>query len=86
MSKHTPGPWHAEWNGDAWQIHATQTQIAEVYYGCDADKERDAPDARLIAAAPDLLAFVRYIRMTLPHYSAQVKEAITVIQKATGKS
>ena len=49
-TKHTPGPWNVEkycvWAGDKY-VAATQTGI---------DEEEQAANARLIAAAPDMLA------------------------------
>lgn len=47
MSKHTPGPWtvgRCTWNEDA-----------NVCYELEGIKRGSAADARLIAAAPDLL-------------------------------
>ena len=60
MNGHTPGPWKAEQNGDG---HATTGLVlAEDPYGVVAtvsrrwqDCETQTADARLIAAAPDLL-------------------------------
>jgi hypothetical protein len=58
MSKHTPGPWkifgaRAE-NGTSQEIHAESKFIARVFMNGNP-MEREA-NARLIAAAPDLLA------------------------------
>lgn len=48
MSKHTPQPWKARGN----EIHAHGGIVAEV----NTIEERGIADARLIAAAPELLA------------------------------
>ena len=74
MTAHTPGPWRA-WKGPnetVWEILARVTEygppmrpIARVsvrHYGNEAEREANA---RLLAAAPDLLAaaaaFVEYV-------------------------
>lgn len=49
MSKHTPGPWVV---GNVGEVVAGGTTLADVY----GDDEQADVDARLIAAAPDLLA------------------------------
>jgi len=61
MSKHTPGPWRAElinWQGPngkeyiTWEV--TQEKHAGEWY--DLAETLTAADARLMAAAPDMLA------------------------------
>lgn len=49
MSEHTPGPWVV---GNVGEVVAGGTTLADVY----GDDEQADVDARLIAAAPDLLA------------------------------
>ena len=76
--KHTPGPWvtgNARWdaNGDA-------------MYTLHGIKEVCAPDARLIAAAPEMLAALKVvatIRNGWPEVFDQVDAAIT---KAEGET
>jgi hypothetical protein len=50
MSDHTPGPWKVEKEGTRWY---------EIHYGedgeCVAEIVHDKADAKLIAAAPDML-------------------------------
>lgn len=70
MNKHTPGPWvvgkaarnpYPDPPGDKWSIAAYGCWIAGVYpfvRGCQDDSEAKA-NARLIAAAPDLLEACR---------------------------
>jgi len=59
-AKHTPGPWAAippgkgDNENDLWEIHDGYGRTATVY-GLPDEPEIDA-NARLIAAAPDLLA------------------------------
>ena len=53
MSKHTPAPWEH----NDYQIIAGETVIANCTYG--ARNSNNANDARLIAAAPELLEVVQ---------------------------
>jgi hypothetical protein len=60
MSKHTPGPWVVatssnKHNGSGWRdIHSTSGPFAPSYVG-----EALEDDARLIAAAPDMLSLLK---------------------------
>lgn len=96
MSKHTPGPWsiHHKPRCD-WQIvGADEYSIVGVP---DDDKygrpTEDAANARLIAAAPDLLAFVKRFTsndectVTEPGDAGHCHhcDAINLIAKADGK-
>ena len=47
MTEHTPGPWEVG--------NATWDEDGDVMYALKGNKVACAPDARLIAAAPDLL-------------------------------
>lgn len=98
MSKHTPGPWTDQSpDGSAWGVYSAQGDaVAQAFqiriYSADPyQKERHA-NARLIAAAPDLLAFAQEF---LADYQsddgmASMKKyagmAYAAIAKATGKS
>ena len=64
---HTPGPWTVEQDnfgdGDGWQtvVQAGKELVAAVWPSTEDDNNHDIPgegqaNARLIAAAPDLLA------------------------------
>ena len=61
MSKHTPGPWEIEEHyhfGYRWISGPQHSQLAQVVW-CMEDEDRSPEceaNARLIAAAPDLLA------------------------------
>lgn len=58
MSKHTPGPWgNHKWNSEEHQISALGGTVALINHDHShiSDEAADA-NARLIAAAPDLLA------------------------------
>jgi hypothetical protein len=58
MSKHTPGPWEAKNNGTHWNNKEIDNWI--ITYGNDdeqiVDHVYEEANARLIAAAPELLA------------------------------
>lgn len=58
-TKHTPGPWHE----DGHQIISEHGYVVAVLPNTnrDADSETTAADARLIAAAPDLMEAMKLI-------------------------
>ena len=63
MSKHTPGPWKPYWYGGATTVgHAQDNfqRIAEITHTSKSDSEITA-NAKLIAAAPDLLEACRIL-------------------------
>jgi hypothetical protein len=69
MTQHTPGPWKSEEvMGGARAIHGADcTRIAEMYG--PGDRDDIVADARLIAAAPRLLAALEAInRMETSRY------------------
>ena len=53
MSKHTPGPWLTEPSVRGFEVTANDVRIGEA---------RDEANARLMAAAPELLAVLRAAR------------------------
>jgi hypothetical protein len=71
--QHTPGPWSSD--TDAYVVNNSDEVLADVFY-----VESHSPDlaprlirkanARLIAAAPDLLAALETILNPSPHYGA----------------
>jgi hypothetical protein len=81
MTKYTPGPWKAQ--EFAGQINIWgKPKGAAVAYDC-----RTPADARLIAAAPELLAACRAIEESHlgGHYSAAFEAVRDAIAKATGE-
>ncbi len=63
-NKHTPGPWKAEFHGSVWHIeegsHFPPVQLACVYVWTeDGGRKEAAANARLMAAAPELLAEIQ---------------------------
>jgi hypothetical protein len=99
-TKHTPGPWtnhgRIAQTGLPHSAVAAKTLIARVYSEAFGDEAQEEANARLIAAAPELLEQLRvtvlYLRsacMVMDSESRQmaletVKEARGVIAKATG--
>lgn len=92
MTTHTPGPWEARPDSEnafsAWSVYAVNDQNG---YICTTSGNAKA-DARLIAAAPDLLEALREIaelpvsremQMYGDNKAADIARA--VIAKATGK-
>lgn len=94
MSKHTPGPWFVREPDNG--IYDTDDEIANVVargpYGLNTLAEDvELADARLIAAAPDLLETLRDIVAVYAHVinrgpreSALLTRARAAIAKATG--
>ena len=59
-TKHTPGPWHTDVPDPAfvnYEVRTDQTIICTM--GMDMPLEEEAANARLIAAAPELLEALR---------------------------
>lgn len=95
MSKHTPGPWKFyddSNNGKTNRIEivAIGKTVARIYHSVP---EEDLPNARLIAAAPDLLDALKLMveqftkgsgHSTLKDSEARIK-AHAAIAKATGE-
>ena len=85
MSKHTPGPWIA----DGAQIFTSDTNVAQAN-GYRIDRETVAANARLIAAAPELLEALQkiagntYDEWTNGADAARIARA--AIAKATGEN
>lgn len=88
MSEHTPGPWVAAHD---FIYDSNHRRVADAAPWSPTTKER--PDetvhanARLIAAAPDLLAACRLAARYLDprHYSDAVRDIDAAIAKATGQ-
>jgi len=77
-TQHTPGPWYA-----VKAIHSNDTtgvfsEEKKLIY-----MTRDAADARLIAAAPDMLNALMQVRFCLPPVQAEI--VFAAIAKATGE-
>jgi hypothetical protein len=103
MSKHTFGPWEIDTNGHYPTIrknfradhHMTVCGPIHGYMYADDEAENQMANARLIAAAPDLLAALekadRILLEANPHCSAdylfsQIQMAFGVIRPAIAKA
>ncbi len=87
MTAHTEGPWATEGRDSAWDILApNDTRIASVW----RLRTKGAADARLISAAPDLLAALESLLDMvkpydgLPDSRKSVLQARAAIAKAKG--
>lgn len=84
MSKHTPGPW--EYRGHAWVQTADDKKTPIANFNFYAATEANA---RLIAAAPDLLESLQELMVAADHVSGGpvtwLEKARAAIAKATGE-
>jgi hypothetical protein len=83
---HTKGPWKVYIGQDGWGVHASECLIAscKIYAGSIKETiERQQADARLIAAAPDLLEALEDACTTYAFYGEQPPEKwLKAVQKA----
>lgn len=98
MSKHTPGPWNngigqIVFQGEGWDPYGRQRRIAtcEPSTRTQKDWEETWANARLIAAAPDLLAALTQISDYARKDGDAIAQHLAVIAraaiaKATGES
>ena len=87
MDKHTPGPWEAKLETDCVpvQVWAEGRQLAEV---CGESREARAANARLMAAAPELLKALQDIivefwaEYEFPDWAPEQSPTVKEIRKA----
>lgn len=91
MSEHTPGPWRAETNGAGyWDIRTRQRGIASII-PFPGTPSLDKANARLIAAAPDLLEALRALLKDgedltqASQWGEHLEQASAAIAKAIGE-
>ncbi len=99
MSKHTPGPWKVIRDGNDLSVRSansrdtgkiTHLDIAENIGGLRpgpdfTDRSEAKANARLIAAAPDLLEALQRLVKAVDPESTGWDEAVDAIAKATGE-
>lgn len=96
MSEYTPGPWLWHWHEQDGKANCGVHHLArpgQAYSVCRApkyqSKEQWEADARLIAAAPDLLEALEYMLETCPgidHVGDEArKQAFEAVKKARGE-
>lgn len=76
MTQHTKGPWVAAQNGAlGYVIQAGRTwgkgEVALISHYAAEPAGTDYANARLIAAAPELLAALEAIKASLPNYTSE---------------
>lgn len=91
MSKHTPGPWIIGFDDGSGESYITANQVVVVRGGEDGwgvmNGVENPADARLIAAAPDLLEALERIVACDPYkQSSAAIIAREAIAKARGES
>jgi hypothetical protein len=86
MSKHTQGPWavHYHESTDTYTIYVAGRSWERWAVAHVGDCTQDEDNARLIAAAPDLLAALNYLVDRVPALG-NVPEIRAAIDKAEGK-
>ena len=87
-TKHTPGPWKAVRN----EVHVGGRRICAYVtsgasLGIGPDLERSYANARLIAAAPDLLEALQMAKHIVANEGTdeQMAQVFSAIEKATGE-
>jgi len=95
-TKHTPGPWGMGQTGESsdFEINAGNKQVAVVRDGRHVldmkSNEESTANARLIAAAPELLAALNRMMRVTPMANDQqieaIQQAMTALAKVEGKA
>lgn len=97
MNKHTPGPWIPYWSikeEAGWssgrapcELHsAAEGHASSVVLRLDSGMLATAPDARLMCAAPELLAALERVMQRAPDcVCAECEQARAAIRKAKGE-
>lgn len=87
-TKHTPGPWWVDDNGCVAAGHGDTYETIAIMHDWQGDSEREA-NARLIAAAPELLEALRAVLDEIDEnecgqsLSVRIGKARAAIAKAT---
>lgn len=82
MSAHTPGPWKVWDRGIGWEVHAPNGWAVNSGHR----ETFSEADARLIAAAPDLLAVLKLINIHGYRNISYHDMVLEAIAKAEGKA
>lgn len=76
MTKHTPGPWYlVEYGGETICSSDYEEEVAVVIRVYESDAEFEA-NARLIAAAPDMLKVLENIKSLIQDPNVDIGEAM----------
>jgi hypothetical protein len=89
LTSYTPGPWQYHWGNQQTILRVStanwQTPIAHVYDGHGTQKEAGEANARLIAAAPELLESLKEL-VDAESESPMHRHAMAVLAKAEGRA
>jgi len=84
MSKHTPGPWHVDAGDYKYHIYYSREQSDHYFAEVDGNDDDEAKaNARLIAAAPDLL---RALKHAVRWHDQLHQSDIDLMEKAIAKA
>jgi hypothetical protein len=92
VSNHTPGPWHYEESPlkTGWCVVTGNNYLADVHkhVGATADDARDEANARLIAAAPELLEALEVIANIAnePHHERALTAILDIARNSSAKA
>ena len=87
MSKHTPGPWGYAWAGGiALVFQKGEATIASIPYDDDNEIPQVEANARLIAAAPDLLEALQGVLRVADRATVEFDAARAAIANAIGEN
>lgn len=79
IEKHTPGPWYVDEDmrpGMSWNRHIHSDRNTTICFMAHSDgkaEEMDEANARLVAAAPDLLEALKACQLELHYCSKQLE-------------
>lgn len=85
QAQHTPGPWKATFRRTVMHIHSDSKKIASMGSGHVGLSHEDDANARLIAAAPDLLNALSVLADAAEARGIPADAARTAIAKARGE-
>ena len=84
MSKHTPGPWRVVKDPTNLSLQVYGQTLALFECWRRSDEQTELANARLVAAAPDLLKALEFVIRGVPDTWEGVQKAHAAIAKATG--
>lgn len=84
MSKHTHGPWRVVQDPTNLSLQVYGQTLALFECWRRSDEQTELANARLVAAAPDLLEALEFVIRGVPDTWEGVQKARAAIAKATG--
>ena len=88
MSKHTPGPWRYQEGSDPYThiVRAGETGLGRFVVQCGQSRDGiEEANARLIAAAPEMLLALYRILPLIQEHEEEVRLVLDAIAKAEGR-